>query len=57
MIEPLRSQVFSGHTEHKLYDFEYDVNPESHVFNSINDLCKYYTDDELNDNVELDQAF
>lgn len=43
----------SDYTEHKIYD----VDPESHVLNSINDTCKYFTDDQFNDNVEVDNAF
>lgn len=27
------------HTDYKLYDFEHDVDPESHLFNLINATC------------------
>lgn len=59
MTDSFKSQVFtrSEYTEHTSYDFENDVDPENHVFNYINDSCRYYTDEQFNDSVELDKAF
>ncbi len=53
MTEPHGSQIFSrsDNMENQMYDFEYDVDPQSHVFYHISDTCKYYTDDQLKDNV------
>lgn len=56
----LRNCIFFkdwGYVEHKLYNFEYDVDWENHVFHSIIYTCKYYTDDYLKNNVDLDHAF
>ena len=34
-----------------------DIDAESHVFNNIGDICKYYTDDQVKDNVKMDNSF
>jgi len=47
----------SEHTEHRFFDFDNDVDPENHVFNGINDSCRYYTDEKLNDRINLDKTF
>lgn len=59
MTELLGSQIFSrsDNTEHKMYDFELHVDLGIHVFNHINDTCKYYSDDQFNDNVVLENVF
>ena len=57
MAESLASQILTGSDmEHDMYDLN-DVDPESHVFNHFGDTCKYYTDDQVKDNVELDNSF
>lgn len=45
------------YTDYRLHDFELDVDPEHHLFNSICDTCEYYTEDQLNDSVDLDNSF
>lgn len=55
-----KSQGFflsSEYTEHRIYDFENDVDPENHVVSHIYDSCRYYTDEHLNESVELDNTF
>lgn len=49
MTDPLDTQIFSrtDALEYKMYDFELNVDPESHVFSQINDTSKYYTDDQF----------
>lgn len=42
--------------EYKMYDYENDVDPESYVFNQP-DTCRYFTDNEFNDNVKLNDTF
>lgn len=43
MAESLKSQIVSrpGTREFKMYDFEYDVDPDSSIFSHINDKCEY----------------
>ena len=40
--------------DYKLHDFEGHIDPENHLFNSINYTCDYYTEDQFNDSVSLD---
>lgn len=58
MTDTHRSHSFlrSEYTDHRIYDFENDVDPENHVFNHINDSCRYYSEELLNDSVELDKT-
>lgn len=42
--------------EHNLYELD-DVDPESHVFNHFGDTCKYYTDDQVKNEVDITQTF
>lgn len=58
MTETLESRIFSRFEsmEYKMYDYENDVDPESYVFNQ-SDTCRYFTDDEINDNVKLNDTF
>lgn len=59
MTDSPESRDFSriDNTEHKIYDFDYDVDPENHVFKNTSDNCKYYTDDLFNDNVVFHNSF
>lgn len=59
MTETTENQLFSRakYTDYKLYDFEYEVDPENHLFNSINATCDYYTEEQFNDSVNLDNHF
>lgn len=36
-----------------MYDSEYDVDPDSHVFSHINDKCEYCKEEQFKDNSEL----
>ncbi len=58
MTDTLKSDSFlrCEYTDHRIYDFENDVDPENHVFSHINDSCRYYTDENLNDSIELDKT-
>ena len=44
-------------TDYKLHDFEYNVDPENHVFNTINATCAYYTEEQFRDTVDLHNTF
>jgi len=57
MTEPLGIFSRFDNTEHNMYNFEFDVDSENHVFNHISDSCKYYTDYQFNDNVGLENTF
>ena len=39
------------------FDFENDVDPVSHVFNRINDSCRHFTEEQLNDRINLAKTF
>lgn len=56
MAEPLGNQTALG-ADYKVYDFENQVDPENHVFNNLIDNCKYYSDDELNAKIAMDNTF
>ena len=43
--------------DYKLHDFECQVDPDKHLFNSINSMCDYYTDEQIHDSVRLDNNF
>ena len=45
------------YTDYKLYDFECNIDPENHLLNSINSTCDYYTEEQFNDRVRLDNHF
>jgi len=49
MAEQLDNQIFSRTdvSEDKIYDFELNVDPKSHVFSQINDICECFTDDQV----------
>lgn len=40
-----------------MYDFEYEIDPEKHVFNMVTDNCRYYSDDQFNEDVEMSNTF
>lgn len=40
-----------------MYDFEYVIHPKNHVFNTITDKCKYYFDDQFNEDVVMKNIF
>jgi len=43
--------------DYKLYDFECNIDPENHCFNTINSMSDYYTEEKFNDTVSLDSTF
>ncbi len=59
MTELVESLVFSSFkpSEYKMFDFKHDVDPDSHTFKHISDICKYYTDNEFKDDVEIKNEF
>lgn len=59
MAESLKSQIVSrpGTRQYKMYDFEYDVDPDSHVFSHINDKCEYCKEEQFKDNSEVNDTF
>ena len=45
------------YTEYNYCDFENQVDPDNNFFNDINNVCKYYTDDQFNENVNTSGSF
>ena len=45
--ENLELQTFQ-YTDHNSQDIEHDIDPDNNFFNSINNNCCYYTDEQYN---------
>lgn len=55
--EHVKQVLFLDSNETKIYDFEYVMDPENHVFNTITDNCTYYFDDQFNEDVVMEDIF
>lgn len=49
--------LFWDSHETDMYDFEYMTDPGNHVFNTITDNCKYYFDEQFNEDVVMKNIF
>lgn len=38
--------------DHKLYELEYDIDPDIHFYQNINMSCNYFSEDKFNTNVK-----
>ena len=44
----------SEYTDYKLLDIENDIDPDNHFFSTIRDNCRYYTDEQFNQDITLE---
>lgn len=44
-------------SDHKVHDFECDVDPGRHVFNSSNSTCRYYSEEQFAEQIVIDSMF
>lgn len=43
-------------TELNMHEFEYNIDPESNFFKNVNNNCDYYTDDQFNARIKVNQG-
>lgn len=52
----LKQLLYTNTNETKMSDSQYEIDPESHVTNSLTDNCTYYSEDQFNE-VEMNDTF